>query len=149
MSALAVVSGDRRYVRLSLVPSFSTLTDVQTFSFINSGNPNGGGGGGVQTGGGGRGSRYPPLTTALSAFVPGPIEKPPGPCRLNRAFDQSGNGLTRMFLYRTTLLGSWAWMAKLPLPSFRVPVTPSCSVNWYSTLSLIRTVTSFPLTVMW
>lgn len=45
LSALAVVSGDRRYVRLSMVPTFSAITDVFTFSFINSGNPNGGGGG--------------------------------------------------------------------------------------------------------
>lgn len=33
MSALAVVSGDRRYVRLSLNPVFSDVTDVFTFSF--------------------------------------------------------------------------------------------------------------------
>lgn len=46
LSALAVVSGDRRYVRLSMAPTFSAITDVFTFSFINSGNPNGGGGGG-------------------------------------------------------------------------------------------------------
>lgn len=32
-AALAVVSGDRRYVRLSLSPNFTTLTDVLTFSF--------------------------------------------------------------------------------------------------------------------
>ncbi|MSR56398.1 MAG: hypothetical protein EXS05_01835 [Planctomycetaceae bacterium] len=43
LSAMAVVSGDRRYVRLSMVPTFSAITDVFTFSFINSGNPNGGG----------------------------------------------------------------------------------------------------------
>lgn len=59
-SALAVVSGDRRYVRLTMVPVFSTLTDVFTFSFINSGgNPTGGGGGvpgrGTGTGGGATG----------------------------------------------------------------------------------------------
>ncbi len=34
MSALAVVSGDRRYVRLTMAPLFQALTDVQTFSFI-------------------------------------------------------------------------------------------------------------------
>jgi hypothetical protein len=37
MSALAVVSGDRRYVRMSLAPSLSAITDVFTFSFINGG----------------------------------------------------------------------------------------------------------------
>ena len=36
-SAMAVVSPDRRYVRLSLNPVFSALTDVQTFSFLSSG----------------------------------------------------------------------------------------------------------------
>ncbi len=36
-TAMAIVSGDRRYVRLTAVPLFSTLTDVQTFSFINTG----------------------------------------------------------------------------------------------------------------
>jgi hypothetical protein len=46
-TAMAVVSGDRRYVRLSMAPFFSTLTDVQTFSFFNQG------GGSTQTGGGG------------------------------------------------------------------------------------------------
>jgi hypothetical protein len=59
-TAQAVVSGDRRYVRMSIVPTFSTLTDVQTFSFISAAgsNPNtttagggaGGGGGGTGTG---------------------------------------------------------------------------------------------------
>jgi hypothetical protein len=41
-TANAVVSGDRRYVRMTLVPTFSTLTDVQTFSFISAAgsNPN-------------------------------------------------------------------------------------------------------------
>ena len=42
MSAMAVVSGDRRYVRLSIVPAFNTITDVFTFSFMNNGgNPTG------------------------------------------------------------------------------------------------------------
>lgn len=36
MTALAVVSADRRYVRLSVQPSFSSITDVFTFSFLNS-----------------------------------------------------------------------------------------------------------------
>lgn len=34
MSALATVSGDRRYVRISTQPIFSSITDVFTFSFI-------------------------------------------------------------------------------------------------------------------
>ncbi|MEO1997267.1 MAG: hypothetical protein ABGZ17_18515, partial [Planctomycetaceae bacterium] len=55
MSALAVVSGDRRYVRLSVRPFFNTITDVFTFSFVNNGNPNGGGQGGGGQGGGGQG----------------------------------------------------------------------------------------------
>lgn len=40
LNSLAVVSGDRRYVRLSLQPVFSAITGVNTFSFINSGNAN-------------------------------------------------------------------------------------------------------------
>lgn len=50
MSAQAVVSGDRRYVRLTVVPNFSTITDVFTFSFVNFGG--GGGAGGGLPGGG-------------------------------------------------------------------------------------------------
>jgi len=49
MSAMAVISADRRYVRITAIPSFSNITDVFTFSFINGG----GGGGGGGTGGGG------------------------------------------------------------------------------------------------
>jgi hypothetical protein len=41
MSASAVVSDDRRYVKISTVPVFTAITDVFTFSFINSGNPTG------------------------------------------------------------------------------------------------------------
>jgi hypothetical protein len=41
MSVQAVISADRRYVRLTVVPSFTAITDVQTFSFV-------GGGGGQQ-----------------------------------------------------------------------------------------------------
>ena len=57
-TAMAVISGDRRYVRMTLVPTFSTITDVQTFSFISAAgsNPNGGGAGGGGTGGGGGGA---------------------------------------------------------------------------------------------
>jgi hypothetical protein len=41
-SAMAIVSADRRFVRLNMSPQFSTLTDVFTFSFVNSGgNPTG------------------------------------------------------------------------------------------------------------
>lgn len=36
MSALAVISGDRRYVRITTAPSFSSITDVFTFSFVGS-----------------------------------------------------------------------------------------------------------------
>lgn len=41
-TAMAVVSGDRRYVRLGMLPMFSALTDVKAFSFITSSgaNPN-------------------------------------------------------------------------------------------------------------
>ncbi|HEY2252182.1 MAG TPA: hypothetical protein VGH74_14010 [Planctomycetaceae bacterium] len=51
-TANAVVSGDRRYVRMSIVPTFSTLTDVQTFSFISAAgsNPNTTQAGGTGTG---------------------------------------------------------------------------------------------------
>jgi hypothetical protein len=33
MSALATVSGDRRYVRINASPFFSAITDVFTFTF--------------------------------------------------------------------------------------------------------------------
>jgi PAS domain-containing protein len=49
LSALAVISADRRYVRLSLNPAFSAITGVNTFSFITSG------GGGAGSAGGGNG----------------------------------------------------------------------------------------------
>jgi hypothetical protein len=52
-NTLAVISGDRRYVRLAVNPIFSVITDVQTFSFINGGNA--GGGGGAAGGGAGGG----------------------------------------------------------------------------------------------
>lgn len=51
LNASAVVSGDRRYVRIGVSPRFSSLTDVFTFSFVNSGgNPNRNAGGGGNTG---------------------------------------------------------------------------------------------------
>lgn len=37
LTARAIVSGDRRYVRISLSPTFSNITDVFTFSFLNTG----------------------------------------------------------------------------------------------------------------
>lgn len=40
LSARAVVSPDRKYVRLSLNPTFTNITDVFTFSFLNSGQQN-------------------------------------------------------------------------------------------------------------
>jgi hypothetical protein len=53
LSALAVVSADRRYVRISTLPLFTNITDVATFSFISGagGTIGGGGGGGNGTGG--------------------------------------------------------------------------------------------------
>jgi type II secretory pathway component GspD/PulD (secretin) len=57
----AVVSADRRYVRLSVLPQFQNITDVFTFSYLSGGtggaggNRNGGGGGGIGGGGGGVG----------------------------------------------------------------------------------------------
>ena len=34
MTVQAVISADRRYVRLTVIPSFTAITDVQTFSFV-------------------------------------------------------------------------------------------------------------------
>jgi hypothetical protein len=42
LSAQALVSADRRYVRLTLAPAFTALTDVMTFSFFSSGASGGG-----------------------------------------------------------------------------------------------------------
>ncbi|MCA9087174.1 MAG: hypothetical protein KDA90_00915, partial [Planctomycetaceae bacterium] len=53
LTVRAVVSADRRYVRLSVLPSFTSVTDVFTFSFLSGGT--GGGGGGLGGGGGGFG----------------------------------------------------------------------------------------------
>lgn len=52
LTVRAVVSADRRYVRLSILPVFTNVTDVFTFSFISG---VGGGGGGLGGGGGGLG----------------------------------------------------------------------------------------------
>jgi hypothetical protein len=45
LSARALVSPDRRYVRISVSPTFTALTDVFTFGIVNSGNGAAGGGG--------------------------------------------------------------------------------------------------------
>ena len=44
LSARAVVSPDRRYVRISVSPNFTNITDVFTFGFVNSGGGATGGG---------------------------------------------------------------------------------------------------------
>lgn len=59
LSAAAVVSADRRYVRIGVVPMFSTITDVFTFSFIGGAGGFNGGGGGFQGGGQGGGVNVP------------------------------------------------------------------------------------------
>ena len=51
MSATAVISADRRYVRFSSAPTFSTIGDVQTFTFAGSAEQAGGGGAGAGIGG--------------------------------------------------------------------------------------------------
>lgn len=56
LTVQAVVSADRRYVRLAVNPQFTNITDVFTFSFISGGGGGGGiGGGGIGGGGGGLG----------------------------------------------------------------------------------------------
>ncbi|MCA9080591.1 MAG: hypothetical protein KDA58_08525, partial [Planctomycetaceae bacterium] len=52
LTVRAVVSADRRYVRLSVLPSFTSVTDVFTFSFIGGAGGGGGGIGGLGGGGG-------------------------------------------------------------------------------------------------
>jgi len=44
MTAMATVSGDRRYVRITALPLFSEITDVFTFSFVSGGTGGAGGG---------------------------------------------------------------------------------------------------------
>ncbi|MCA8995786.1 MAG: hypothetical protein KDA80_02345 [Planctomycetaceae bacterium] len=64
LTVRAVVSADRRYVRLSVLPTFNNITDVFTFSFLSGGGGGGvgfggqGGGGGGQFGGGGGGGGF-------------------------------------------------------------------------------------------
>ena len=51
MTVLAVISADRRFVRLTVSPQFTTITDVQSFSFAGGGAAGAGlGGGGAQQG---------------------------------------------------------------------------------------------------
>ena len=52
-AAQAIISADRRYVRVTSVPSFSQIGDVTTFTFAGAAQQNTGGGG---TGGGGTGA---------------------------------------------------------------------------------------------
>ncbi len=72
MNALAVVSGDRRYVRINAFPQFNTITDVFTFSFINGGNP-----GGIPGGGGGGGGGNPVAPQQGPQGIPFPAPNPP------------------------------------------------------------------------
>jgi hypothetical protein len=55
MQTMGVISGDRRYVRISPAPSFMSITDVQTFNFVTGDTGAGGGVGGGGVGGGGIG----------------------------------------------------------------------------------------------
>jgi len=56
MVATAVISGDRKYVRVSAAPQFNDIIAVDTFNFVNgAGTNNGGGAGGGGAGGGGAG----------------------------------------------------------------------------------------------
>jgi hypothetical protein len=58
MSASAVISADRRYVRIAVQPIFSSIGNVQTFTFAGQAEPveNGGTNGGTGTGGAGGGA---------------------------------------------------------------------------------------------
>ena len=57
MSGIAIISADRRYVRITPIPFFSQIGDVTTFNFVtgDTGNGGGGGAGGILGGGGGGG----------------------------------------------------------------------------------------------
>ena len=52
LTAMAVVSADRRYVRLALAPMFNSIVDVATFSFLTGVSTGGGAQGGGGQGGG-------------------------------------------------------------------------------------------------
>ncbi|MDG1894330.1 MAG: hypothetical protein P8J37_05430 [Fuerstiella sp.] len=54
LTVVAVISADRRFVRLSLAPQFNNIVDVFTFSFASGGAGGGAIGGGQQGGGGGQ-----------------------------------------------------------------------------------------------
>jgi general secretion pathway protein D len=58
MTVNGVVSADRRYVRLSIIPVFQQLIDLQTFTSVGGGNAAGFGGGGGGFGGGGGGGGF-------------------------------------------------------------------------------------------
>jgi hypothetical protein len=60
MTTSAVISSDRRYVRVTPFPFFSGVTEVNTFNYVTgaSGTSNGAGGGGFASGGGGRGAGF-------------------------------------------------------------------------------------------
>jgi len=60
LTAMAVVSADRRYVRLALAPMFNSIVDVATFSFITGQTTGGGAQGGGGQGGGGQGGAQGP-----------------------------------------------------------------------------------------
>ena len=49
---MAIVSADRRYVRLALAPMFNSIVDVATFSFLTGVSTGGGAQGGGGQGGG-------------------------------------------------------------------------------------------------
>ena len=55
MMTLAIISADRRYVRISPAPNFTQIGDVTTFNFVTGDEGGGGGGGGGGLGGGGGG----------------------------------------------------------------------------------------------
>jgi len=54
-STTAVISADRRYVRVSPAPTFSLVTEVSTFNFVSGAQTGGQGGGGQNGGAGGAG----------------------------------------------------------------------------------------------
>jgi hypothetical protein len=56
--ATAVISADRRYVRITATPFFSLIGDVSTFNFATGASGGGGGGGGIGVGGIGGGGGF-------------------------------------------------------------------------------------------
>lgn len=52
LTTLAIISADRRYVRISPAPIFSQISDVTTFNFVSGDTGAGGGAGGGAAGGG-------------------------------------------------------------------------------------------------